>query len=225
MPDAEHIPPGPDAASPACALGDVDPALAGLDVSPEAERANILRWRKTERERLIAERLAMPAADRAERATRIAAALDRLLPDLDGITISLYWPLRGEPDLREWLASITARGAVCALPLVVEKAAPLVFRTWRPGEPLVRGVWNIPVPEGGAEVRPDILLAPCVGFDRETYRLGYGGGYFDRTLATFGRRPRVIGIAYARFAIRTIHPLPHDIPMSEIVTEEAAGGS
>jgi 5-formyltetrahydrofolate cyclo-ligase len=213
--------PAPQTASPACLLSEVDPNYAGLATSPGEERANILRWRKAERARLIAERVAMPVAERSERAVQIAAALDERLPDLDGVTVSLYWPLRGEPDLRAWLASISRRGAICALPLVIEKGAPLVFRTWRPGEPMVRGFWNIPVPEGGDEVRPDILLAPFVGFDRENFRLGYGGGYFDRTLATFARKPRVIGVGFARFAIPTIYPLDHDIAMSEIVTDES----
>lgn len=210
-----------EVASAPCLLGELDPTAAGLATSPDDQRANILRWRKSERARLLAERMAMPALDRKERADRIAAALDKRLPDLAGVTISLYWPLRGEPDLRDWLTRITARGAICALPVVVEKGAPLVFRTWCPGEPLARGVWNIPIPEGGNTVRPQVLIAPVVGFDREMYRLGYGGGYFDRTLATYSVRPRVIGVGYARFAIPTIYPLAHDIPMSEIVTDDA----
>jgi 5-formyltetrahydrofolate cyclo-ligase len=172
--------------------------------------------------RLIAERLAMSVEERSDRTVSIAEHLNQRLPDLAGVTVSLYWPLRGEPDLRGWLASITARGAICALPLVVEKNAPLVFRTWRPGEPLVRGFWNIPVPAGGVTVHPDVLLAPVVGYDRQNFRLGYGGGYFDRTLATFPQKPRVIGVGFARFAIRTIYPLPHDIAMDEIVTEHVA---
>jgi 5-formyltetrahydrofolate cyclo-ligase len=123
--------------------------------------------------------------------------------------------------LRAWLRAITDRGARCALPLVVEKHAPLVFRTWRPDEPLVRGFWNIPVPAGGAVVTPDIVLAPVVGYDEQGFRLGYGGGYFDRTLASLPTRPRVVAVGYAQAAIKTIHPLPHDIPMDVIVTERS----
>src|SRR4051794_7350251 len=137
-----------DSASSSCFPHEV---AAGLDGSAPAsdDRQAILRWRKAERERLIAERLAMPADDRRDAAARIAARLDTLLPDLAGRTVSLYWPLRGEPDLRDWLGTVTDRGARCALPLVLEKHAPMVFRTWQPGEPLVRGFWNIPVPTGG----------------------------------------------------------------------------
>jgi 5-formyltetrahydrofolate cyclo-ligase len=211
-----------DCGSPPCLLPETDAASTGLDCSPATQRQNVLRWRKNERARLIAERIGMPASERAERSIRLAAALDGHLPDLAGVTISLYWPLRGEPDLRDWLAKISARGAVCALPLVVEKNAPLAFREWRPGDPLVKGFWNIPVPRDGKEVRPDVLLAPFVGFDRGRFRLGYGGGYFDRTLATFPQKPRVIGVGFARFRIETIYPLPHDIAMSEIMTEEGS---
>jgi 5-formyltetrahydrofolate cyclo-ligase len=207
-------------ASPACLMHEVDPAYMGLAAAPQSlERADIMRWRKAERARLIAARLAIPAEERAGHARVVAGRLDALLPALAGLTVSLYWPLRGEPDLRDWLAAIVARGARCALPVVATKNQPLIFRAWRPGEPLVRGFWNIPVPEQGAIVAPDIVLAPVVGFDQHRYRLGYGGGYFDRTLASLSARPRVIGVGYAQAEMTTIHPLAHDIPMDAIVTE------
>ena len=209
-----------DLASPACFLHELSPAEGGLGELDQAEqRASILRWRRAERERLLAQRLAMPADLRAAHANRIAAHLDTLLPSLDGKIVSLYWPMRGEPDLRAWLASILERGALCALPVVAEKNAPLVFHLWRPGEKLKRGFWNIPVPETEEAVTPDIALAPIVGFDAERYRLGYGGGYFDRTLAVLPTSRRVIGVGYSVFRIKTIYPLPHDIRMDEIVTE------
>jgi 5-formyltetrahydrofolate cyclo-ligase len=207
-------------ASPACLMHEGDPAYMGL--SPTAsgdERANIMRWRKAQRSRLIASRLAISSDDRAAHDRNIAAHLDSRLPALDGKIVSLYWPLRGEPDLRPWLGSILNRGAVCALPLVVEKNAPLVFRTWRPGQPLTRGFWNILVPEGGGIVTPDIVLAPVVGMDEDRFRFGYGGGYFDRTLASFAAKPLVIGVGYSQARIKTIYPLGHDIPMDALVTE------
>jgi 5-formyltetrahydrofolate cyclo-ligase len=216
--DADEEEPG--FASPACLLQELGPDQGGLTgTSPAEQRSNILRWRKAERERLITMRLAIPADKRAEDSAGIAANLDRLLPSLEGKIVSLYWPLRGEPDLRGWLASILQRGAICALPVVAQKNAPLVFHRWRPGEKLVRGFWNIPVPEKEEAVTPDIALAPVVGFDERGYRLGYGGGYFDRTLAVLPPTRRVIGVGYSAFAIATIYPLPHDIPMDAIVTE------
>jgi 5,10-methenyltetrahydrofolate synthetase len=113
---------------------------------------------------------------------------------------------------------VIARGRCCVLPVVVVKNAPLIFRAWTPGAKMERGFWNIPVPSRGEEFVPDIIIAPVVGFDSECYRLGYGGGYFDRTLATLTGSRRVIGVGYSSARIATIHPLAHDIPMNAIVT-------
>ena len=178
----------------------------------------VREWRKGERERLIAARLAIPAERRAAMAQEIASRLDAMIGDLAGRMVSLYWPFRGEPDLRPWLASINERGGRTALPIVVEKAKPLVFRAYRPGERLEKGVWNIPVPVDGEIVIPDVTIAPLVGFDGQNYRLGYGGGFFDRTLASLPKKPLVVGVGYEMQGIATIHPQPHDIPMDRIVT-------
>jgi hypothetical protein len=127
-------------ASPACFMHEVDPDVFGLaSGTASVQRDNILRWRKNERKRLIAQRLAISNDERIDRARHIGAHLDMLLPDLAGISVSLYWPFRGEPDLRGWAESILARGATCSLPVVLEKNAPLIFRLWRAGEPLALG--------------------------------------------------------------------------------------
>ena len=94
-----------------------------------------------------------------------------------------------------------------------------IFREWWPGIPMTHGVWHIPVPAEGEPVSPDILLAPLVGFDGRKYRLGYGGGYYDRTLAGLVTKPRVVGVGFELSRIPTIHPQSHDIPMDLIVTE------
>jgi 5-formyltetrahydrofolate cyclo-ligase len=115
-------------ASPACFMHEVDPDVFGLaSGAASAQRDNIMRWRKNERKRLIAQRLEISSEERSDCARHIGAHLDMLLPDLAGISVSLYWPFRGEPDLRGWAAAIRARGAICALPVVVEKNAPLIF--------------------------------------------------------------------------------------------------
>lgn len=182
------------------------------------EASEVAAWRKEERQRLIEQRLAMSADARAERTVAIAAGLDAVLGEVSGEIVSLYWPFRGEPDLRGWAGEVIAHGGRIALPVVMEKAAPLVFRLWQPGDRLVKGVWNIPVPAEGAPVLPGVVIAPLVGFDGGNYRLGYGGGFFDRTLAAMPRRPRmVVGIGYAESRLETIHPQPHDIPMDRIV--------
>jgi 5-formyltetrahydrofolate cyclo-ligase len=183
--------------------------------------ADTTTWRKAERERLIAARLAVPADRRAQWAERIAANLDAVLPDIAGRTVSTYWPFRGEPDLRPWMAAVIARGGRTALPIVVAKATPLIFMTWKQGEALEKGVWNIPIPAGGETVTPDIVISPVVGIDPQRFRLGYGGGFFDRTLAALPRKPLVIGVGYELQRIASIRPQPHDIAMDLVVTEAA----
>jgi 5-formyltetrahydrofolate cyclo-ligase len=175
-------------------------------------------WRKLERERLIAARLALPADYRAAQDQAIAGELDREIPSRAGTIVSVYWPIRGEPDLRPWMQAACGRGLRIALPVAIAPRQPLRFREGGPGAVMARGLWNIPYPADGAELVPTIVLAPVVGFDAASYRLGYGGGFFDRTLAQLAPLPHVIGIAYPEAAIATIYPQPHDIPMHGIVT-------
>jgi 5-formyltetrahydrofolate cyclo-ligase len=212
-------------ASSPCLMHELDSAHmpSRPQIHPE-RRAAIYRWRREERARLIHERLAMSPAVRIEHGARMACHLDMLLSDVAGRIVSFYWPIRGEPDLRGWISTIMGRGALTALPVVIEKNVPLVFRSWNTGDPLVRGIWNIPIPERGKEVIPDIVLAPVVGFDEQSFRLGYGGGYFDRTLVRLQAKPCVIGVGYSGAKISTIFPLDHDIGMDVIVTERRIEG-
>jgi 5,10-methenyltetrahydrofolate synthetase len=187
------------------------PDTAPLDVPP---------WRKEERKRLISERMALLAAEREGLDEAIRDRLATLIGPAEGLVISAYWPFRAEPDLRPLLRHLRDGGARIALPVVVAKGQPLIFREWLPGTTLARGVWNIPYPEDGPEVVPDVSIAPVVGFDGGCFRLGYGGGFFDRTLAALAVQPRGIGVGYAFQRIATIHPQPHDIPMAAVVTEQ-----
>jgi 5,10-methenyltetrahydrofolate synthetase len=212
-----------ECASPPCLMHEVDPAYA--DLTPVADASAwpaVAQWRKAERERLIAQRLSLNVMTRAAHALRISEGLSALIGDPAGRIVSAYWPFRGEPDLRNWFRELQDRGVCTALPVVTAKGEPLVFRLWKEGERLIRGVWNIPVPADGDEVRPDIVIAPVVGYDARRYRLGYGGGFFDRTLATLPSSTIAIGVGYAQAAIATIHPQPFDIPMHYIVTEKGA---
>ena len=202
-------------ASPPCFMHELDPQFQ----AQHADWSDVRRWRKAERERLIAARLAVSADARAAMAARIAEGLDAVIGEVSGKMVSLYWPFRGEPDLRSWMASINARGGRTALPVVIAKGEPLVFRAYRPGDALEKGVWNIPVPAAGEPVLPDIVISPIVGIDPSNYRLGYGGGFFDRTLAAMPGKPLVIGIGYELQRIPTIYPQAHDIPMDRVVTE------
>lgn len=216
MPDPDELP--AEYASPPCFMHEVMPEFRAP--AQGASGSDVARWRKAERERLIAERMAWSADIRMARSETIARKLNRAIGKPGNRIVSLYWPFKGEPDLRSWLIQLIERGARIALPVVVEKKAPLEFRLWAPGEPLERGIWNILVPAHGAVVMPDIVIAPVVGFDAENYRLGYGGGYFDRTLAAAPEKPLAIGIGYGESRIRTIYPQPHDIAMDMIVTDE-----
>jgi 5,10-methenyltetrahydrofolate synthetase len=211
----------PRYASPPCFMHEIEEGAGPGRPSDPVTWADIRRWRKAERERLIEARLAIPAKTRAEMAGRIAQGLEAAIGDVKGRMISLYWPFRGEPDLRPWIVSVVERGGRIALPVVIEKGRPLLFRAYRPGDPLEKGVWNIPVPAAGPEVVPGVVIAPLVGFDPQNYRLGYGGGFFDRTLAALPAKPLVIGVGYAMQAIPTIYAQPHDIAMDRIVTESS----
>jgi 5-formyltetrahydrofolate cyclo-ligase len=140
----------------------------------------------------------MPAADRVAHSDRISAALiNQILPHFSGRLIGFYWPFKGEYDPRSLARSLPSKGARLALPVVLEKPRPLIFREWWPGIRMTKGIWNIPIPEHGSKVVPDILLIPLVGFDQRKYRLGYGGGYYDRTLA-------VLPIAIGRHRFRAV---------------------
>ncbi len=208
-----------DDGSPACMMHLVDPASGMLSDEDPRQQQDLKRWRTVERERLIALRLAIPVEERRRLSDRIAHELDRFLGDLSGKTVAAYLPFRGEPDLRAWIEGMSMRGATAALPVVVAPRSPLEFRTWSRGEPLRPGVWNIPVPAGGTVVTPNVVIAPVVGYDTACYRLGHGGGYYDRTLAALPRRPRIVGVGYERLALRTIYPQTYDVPMDAIVTE------
>lgn len=208
-------------ASPPCFLHEVDPAYSGLAAETDPVQAqDVKRWRKAERDRLIAARMELGPTARHDFDSRIAAVLEDLIGPVAGMIVAAYWPFRGEPNLHPLLKRLADQGAQCALPVVVAKGQALIFRTWSPGDPTTRGVWNIPIPEEtAARVQPDIVIAPVVGFDPSGYRLGYGGGFYDRTLAGMESKPRVFGVGYSLAAIATIFPQWHDIPMDCVVTE------
>ncbi len=212
-------------ASPPCLAAEIAPDYFDpLAVDPEQAR-DVARWRRAERLRLRAQRQTLGVAERAAVGAALAGHLRDLLTGRVGgaqaAVFSAYWPIKGEPNLRPLMAELHAAGVTVALPLVEQKAAPLVFRHWTPDTKMVRGDWNIPVPPPDAAVlTPDITLAPLMGWDGAGYRLGYGGGYFDRTLAVLSPRPFTIGIGFQSARLNTIYPQPHDIPLDVILTED-----
>ncbi len=177
-------------------------------------------WRKAQRARLLEARQALPDGLRQRMVPSILDLIAADIPDWRSASIGLYWPFRAEIDIRSLTYDCTDADTVFALPVVIEKRRPLEFHRWRRGDQLTRGVWNIPVPATRELVTPDILLVPLLGYDDAGYRLGYGGGYYDRTLAAMNPRPRTIGIGYAHARLESIQPQPHDIPMDAIITED-----
>jgi 5,10-methenyltetrahydrofolate synthetase len=180
--------------------------------------------RKLLRNAAIAHREAMSPNARYTADVAIAAALANLLERLAPRTLGFCWPHRGEPDLRrfvtDWLAADAHRRA--ALPVVVAPASPMVFRQWTTHSEMIPDRHGIPMPAQGDELHPDVLLIPLNAFDDAGFRLGYGGGYFDRTLAQMKPAPVTVGLGYEVGRVATTHPQPHDHPMHWIVTETGA---
>lgn len=132
--------------------------------------------------------------------------------------LGVYWPIRGEPDLQIAYAELTRRGVQLALPIVVAPDTPLQFAKWAPGDALITGAMNVPVPAAPPVfIQPEALLIPCVGFNSQGARLGYGGGFYDRTLAS-KPHPIAIGIAY-QCVFADFPADEHDIPLDAILTE------
>jgi 5-formyltetrahydrofolate cyclo-ligase len=141
----------------------------------------------------------------------------------EGAAVSGFWPMGSEIDLRPLLEVLSRRGHPIGLPLVVAKQTPLLFRAWKPGDILKPGGFNTEVPaEDKPEVVPDILLVPLLAFDREGYRLGYGGGFYDRTLEKLrASGPRLaIGVAFAAQEVEAVPRGDHDQPLDMLLTEE-----
>ncbi|WP_126286572.1 5-formyltetrahydrofolate cyclo-ligase [Burkholderia stagnalis] len=160
-----------------------------------------------------------PAANAALDA-RLRALLERLAPR----TVGFYWPLPGEFDARAavlaWRDAQAGRQA--ALPVIREQRTPLEFHVWDAATPMREGHHRIPEPASGVVVVPDLLLIPCVGFDTWLYRLGYGGGYYDRTLAAWpgDALPVTVGIAYEACRVDALPAEDHDLAMRWVVTDE-----
>lgn len=176
-------------------------------------------WRRDERRRLIAARKALSDEDRRTRNNAIDEHLASGFGALAGSNIGFCWPIAAEPEPRFAVRRWREQGSRSALPVVVAPRTPLQFREWWPGAPTEKGVYDIPYPVGTEVLAPEAALVPVNGFDQEAYRLGYGGGFFDRTLAALARKPVCLGMGYEIARLETIYPQPHDIPFDFIVTE------
>ena len=177
-------------------------------------------WRKER----IATRKSMPADVRTAADAALNAQLRACLNDMAGGVLAFYWPIQAEFDARpavtEWLAGSGQSGNErrAVLPVVIGKAQPLRFRAWRPDTVMQPAGFGTSVPSTGQWLTPTVLLIPLVGFDDAGYRLGYGGGYYDRTLGALQPRPRSIGIGYASGRLATIHPQSYDLKLDSLLT-------
>ena len=176
-------------------------------------------WRTRLRAELIARRLAANPEYRAKWNDAIDTHLERLLTDVAGKIVVFCWPYQAEYDARTLILRFLARGARAALPVVVAPRQPMIFREWTPQTKMQPAVYGIPVPVDSIQVIPDVMLLALAGVDDAGYRLGYGGGYFDRTLAALAPRPTTIGVGFELARVPTIYPQPHDIPLDYVVTE------
>jgi 5-formyltetrahydrofolate cyclo-ligase len=165
---------------------------------------------------------------RAKRATltnieapaRLAEAMLAHYAPPAGAVIAGYWPMGDEMDPRPLMLALASRGHALALPVTPPRGQPLAFRAWAPGAALRAGPMGTAEPVGGEEFRPDVLLVPLLAFDRAGRRLGYGGGYYDRTLAALPGA-KAIGIAYAGQEMPEVPAGPQDMRLPLVATEDS----
>jgi 5-formyltetrahydrofolate cyclo-ligase len=179
-------------------------------------------WRKALRREMMSRRLALTAEMHAEFSAAIVAHLLAHLPHLATGVVAFCWPIKNEPDVRAALDAWRRQGGRAVLPVVVEEGMPLAFRSWGPGTVLVPDRYGIPAPGEGDWLVPDAILLPLNAFDGNGYRLGYGGGFFDRTLAALSPRPLAVGVGFEMNRVDSIRPEPHDQRLDWIVTEAGA---
>jgi 5-formyltetrahydrofolate cyclo-ligase len=177
-------------------------------------------WRRALRREMVARRAALDAVRHDELSALIVGHLQAALPLPR--CVAFCWPIKHEPDVRTAVEQWAKLGAQAALPVVVNEDAPLAFRLWSPDMRLAPDRYGIPTPQAGAFVLPDLILLPLNGFDAAGYRLGYGGGYFDRTLAALYPRPLAVGVGFEINRIASIRPQSHDQRLDWIVTEAGA---
>ena len=178
------------------------------------------RDKPTLRRQLLAERLALP--DRHERSVHLQEVLRVWLVGRSERSIGAYWPIKGEfdalPALYRW--SEAEGGRRIGLPVTDRQTKHLRFQIWFPGCPMEDDAYGIPKPKGTTVFEPELLLVACLGFGPKGLRLGYGGGFYDRTLAEWKPRPFTVGVGYLHGYVPWLEPEPHDVPLDAMLTEE-----
>jgi 5,10-methenyltetrahydrofolate synthetase len=184
-----------------------------LSFEPSQDKKALRRQLQAERQSLI---------DRHQRSVELQEVLRVWLVGRQETTIGAYWPIKGEfdalPALFRW--SEADPGRRIGLPVVNRDTKQLRFHVWYPGCEMEEDAYGIPKPKDTEAFEPQMLLVPCVGFGPGGLRLGYGGGFYDRTLAALQPRPYTIGVGYAHGFIPWLTPEPHDVPLDTVLTED-----
>ena len=186
--------------------------------NPAPQSAALASQRNQWRREMLSRRKDQPGEVRVNADRQLAAQLAQVLETVEGV-LGFYWPIQAEYDPRQvitqWLAGAAGRQA--ALPVVIRRATPLIFRNWTAATPMIPAGFGTSVPAPDEQLVPRTLVIPLVGFDREGYRLGYGGGYYDRTVAALPMRPYAIGIGYSICRLETIEPQSYDLKLDRLV--------
>lgn len=204
-------------ASPACSLHDLKPEIA---LSKDEPWQQVSEWRKLQRDRLVSIRESLDDAQHQVLSNSVADQLHQSGWLEHCKSVAFFWPMAGEIDLRPLVAGLVKQGVTAALPVIVKRHQPLEFWQWIPGETLSEeGLWGIPVPPVRRPVIPQVLIVPMLGFDEQGHRLGFGGGYYDRSIAAMQPQPVSIGVCCEFGHLNSIFPQAHDIPMNAIASD------
>ena len=175
------------------------------------------------RQRAREQRARIPADVHAEAAKSVAKHFFDAITLLPGAVVAAYWPIRDELDCRAVLTRLVDSGQPVCLPVVRGNEEPLELRLWEEGAALYpSGFGTLAPAETAPLAEPDVILVPLLAFDKLGTRLGYGGGYYDRTLAVLGHRPKLIGFAFSAQELDHIPRLAHDVPLHAVITEQGA---
>jgi 5-formyltetrahydrofolate cyclo-ligase len=183
-------------------------------LTPGNDKAKLRKQLQAERQSLL---------DRHARSVQLQEVLRVWLVGRSETTIGAYWPIKGEfdalPALYRWSESDDAKRRI-GLPVINRDTKQLRFHTWFPGCPMEDDAFGIPKPKDTPPFEPQLLLVPCVGYGPRGLRLGYGGGFYDRTLASLTPKPYTVGVAYAHGYLPWLQAEAHDVPLDAMINEE-----
>jgi 5-formyltetrahydrofolate cyclo-ligase len=181
--------------------------------TPSQDKQALRRQLQAERQGLV---------DRHQRSVQLQQVLRVWLVRRQEQRIGAYWPIKGEfdalPALYRW--SEAEPGRQIGLPVIDRETRQLRFHVWYPGCPMEDDAYGIPKPKDTPQFEPQLLLVPCVGYGPRGLRLGYGGGFYDRSLAQVAPRPATAGLAYSHGFVPWLQAQPHDVPLDAMLTDE-----